>query len=79
MAPHPLIKPDYALAGLQDLKGLLFNFQWTEDGPTGLTGAHARERVEMESSTASDAATIPHPSTEARNVKEHTSKPEHAT
>lgn len=47
-------------------------------GLTGVIGAHARELVEMESSTASDTVTIPRPSTEARNVTEQTSKHESA-
>lgn len=51
---------------------------WMVGGLTGVIGAHARELVEMESSTASDTVTIPHPSTEARNVTEQTSKHESA-
>ena len=50
-----------------------------EDGLTGVTGAHARELVEMESNTASDTVIVPRQSTEAGNVTEQTSKHEHAT
>ena len=49
------------------------------DGPAGVTIAHARELVEVESSPAGDSVTIPRPNMEARNATEQTSDHETAT